>query len=140
MKKVIHISSIVEQHHAILKNWTSELEFYTIETSFLHRLLDENFIQLCGAITVEALKLNGERLLKLEKEEARMSGQLTRQARELEWITKNLIQENPRRITEFQHQIAREMVCINVEFRALKKNIFGIVEQLKDKNSLLVNT
>lgn len=139
MKKLSEVSETLLHHYVLVKKWNSDLEFFKMETAFLHRMLDEYFIRLVSTNSVEEVKINGERLLRLEREESMINLQLAHQLKEIEWIAKNLILENKNRMAEAQKEITRKMVLLNLEFKALKKNIFNLVEKLRHKGNLAIN-
>jgi len=138
MKIASSFSPLILQHYMLIKKWGSELEFLKIETSFLHRLLDEYFIRLMNSYLADDLKMSGERLLKLEKELSRTDAVMMRQFKEMKWIATNIIKENKNRITEARREIGYQMAQVTLEFRAIRKDIFKLVETQKHQDRLLV--
>ena len=138
MKIASSFSPLILQHYMLIKKWGSELEFLKIETSFLHRLLDEYFIRLMNSYLADDLKMSGERLLKLEKELSRTDAVMMRQFKEMKWIATNIIKENKNRIIEARREIGYQMAQVTLEFRAIRKDIFKLVEAQKHQDRLLV--
>jgi len=131
-------SPTILQHYVLVRKWSSDIEFFKIETYFLHRLLDEYFLRLCNSYLVKELKITGERLLALEKQQRRAARALRRQILETKWISKDLIQVNNDRITEAQVDIEYLMAQVTIEFKAIKKDVFKLVEKQRQRDRLLI--
>lgn len=127
------------KQYVIVRRWTSDIEFFKIETAFLHRLLDEHFIGLCSSNLVERLKQVGAELLDLEKNESKAGKKLHYQLRELGWIAKNLISENKDRLLASQVEIEYMMVNLIRQYHEVKKEIFSLIEEIRHENKQLIN-
>lgn len=130
MKTTFSLSQTSLQHYVLIRKWASDIEFFKIETAFLHRLLDEYFIRLTNGLFIQHLKNIGERLLILEKAESKADALIRRQLKEMEWMAKHLISENKDRVMDAQVELEFQMKSITCEFREIKRNIFKLVEQV----------
>jgi len=138
MKQKSLISSSCLQHYVLIRKWGSDMEFFKIETSFLHRLLDEYFVRLTNSLFIQDLKSNGEKLLNLEKEVSKVDLLIKRQLKELEWIAKNLISENKERVIDAQVELEFHMKSVALEFREVKTNIFKLIERVIHEDSFVI--
>jgi hypothetical protein len=141
MKTICQLSTTAEQHYLLIRKWRSDLEFYTIETSILHRLLDDNFLLLSNSYLVKELERTGERLLRLEREENYAVRKIKYQLMEIKWIATDMILENKDRIKDAQTDIQNQVAHIMLEYRMLKKDIFTLVgHQKQHERQLAYNT
>lgn len=138
MKRKSLISSSCLQHYVLIRKWGSDMEFFKIETSFLHRLLDEYFVRLTNSLFIQDLKSNGQKLLNLEKEVSKVDLLIKRQLKELEWIAKNLISENKERVIDAQVELEFHMKSVALEFREVKTNIFKLIERVIHEDSFVI--
>lgn len=139
MESTYPMSAKSLQYYVIAKRWASDIEFFKIETSFLNRLLDNYFVRLYNQKLLEKVKVSGERMLALAKDEVKVNQLIQRQLKEMEWIAKNQIKENVERISLSQVEIEHQMVNIMREFRELKKDIFKLVECILREEKQEVN-
>lgn len=127
------------RHYVIVKHRISDIEFFKVETAFLHRLLDEHFVSLCCSNRVGMLKQVGANLLNLEKNESKTNDKLRYQLRELGWIAKNLVTENKDRLSASQVEIEYMMVNLIREYHEVRKEIFGLIEGIRRGNKQLIS-
>jgi len=73
MEPAINMSARSLQYYVIGKHWASDLEFFRIETAFLHRLLDNYLTGPLDKINVTQLSTTGIKLYQLERYEARVN-------------------------------------------------------------------
>jgi hypothetical protein len=139
MKTLCQLSTTAEQHYVLIRKWRSDLEFFTMETSFLHRLLDDNFLRLCNSYLVKELERTGERLLRLERDENKAVRKMRYQLMEIKWIATNMILENKDRIKDAQEDMQHQIAHIMLEYRMLKKDIFMLVGNQNQNERQLVS-
>ncbi len=139
MKSITPLSAKSLQYYVILRHWISDIEFFKVDTAFLHRLLDDHFIRLCETSHITKLKQVGERLLNLEKNENKANEKLKYQIKELQWITKSLILENNDRILSSRVEMEYLIVSVARQYREVKKDVFILIEEIMRENKLLVS-
>jgi len=131
-------SPTILKHYLLVRKWSSDIEFFNIETSFLHRLLDEYFLSLCNSDLITELNITGERLLKLEKQQRNATQAIRKQFLEMKWISTNMIRESKNRITEAQVNIGNLIAQVTFEFKEVKMDVFRLIEKQLQKNRQLV--
>jgi hypothetical protein len=121
------------QYYVIALRWVSDLEFFNIETAFLHRLIDEYFIRLSDKTYFEKLKLVRNNLLKLEKDKSLADSLLTKQLKQVELMAEDIVPEKVENLTANQVQLEYLMADITNEYRAVKKELFALIENICGK-------
>ena len=127
------------QYYVIALRWVSDLEFFNIETAFLHRLIDEYFIRLSDKTYFEKLKLVGNNLLKLEKDKSRADNLLTKQLKQVELMAEDIVPEKAEDLTANQVQLEYLMADITNEYRTVKKELFVLIENVMRENKYRLN-
>lgn len=118
------------QYYAICKRWASDLEFFRIETGFLHRLIEDHFIGLLEENDVKQLSATGMKLYQLEKHENQLNKMLEAQLRYLELMAEDIIPDDSESLSGTQIELENLVFTVMYEYQALKKEIFGYVERL----------
>ena len=127
------------QYYVIALRWVSDLEFFNIETAFLHRLIDEYFIRLSDKTHFEKLKLAGNNLLKLEKDKSRADSLLTKQLKQVELMAEDIIPEKIENLTANQVQLEYLMADITKEYRTVKKELYTLIETVMREKKYSLN-
>jgi len=127
------------QYYVIALRWVSDLEFFNIETAFLHRLIDEYFIRLSDKTHFEKLKLAGNNLLKLEKDKSRADSLLTKQLKQVELMAEDIIPEKIENLTANQVQLEYLMADITKEYRTVKKELYTLIESVMREKKYSLN-
>jgi 3-hydroxyacyl-CoA dehydrogenase len=130
METVINMSARSLQYYVIGKHWASDLEFFRIETAFLHRLMDDYFARLLDETDVKQLSNTGMKLYQLEKDEARVSHMLSAQLKQLELMAEDSIPENTEELAGTQVHLENLVTTAMFEYRAVKNEIFELIEQV----------
>lgn len=117
------------QYYAITRQWASDLEFFRIETAFLHRLMDDYFIRL-NAGHPDELRQIREALSELEKDKSRADQLLHEQLRELELMAEDVIPEDTEQLVGKQINLENLIAGIVKEYRNVKRKLFSQVEQV----------
>lgn len=118
------------QYYAICKRWTSDLEFFRIETAFLHRLIEEHFVRLLEEADVISLSATGMKLYQLEKHENKLNKMLEAQLKCLELMAEDIIPDDSESLSGTQIQLENLMFTVMHEYQAVKKEIFGFMEKM----------
>jgi CRISPR/Cas system CMR subunit Cmr4 (Cas7 group RAMP superfamily) len=136
MKAPANLSSKSLQYYAEAKHWTSDLEFFKLETSFFHRLLDDYFIRLTSPYFIEKLKAIESKLLKFEEERHQADKMLTEQLMHIELMVEDTMPEALERIENKQSKLEDLMTTLIKDYRETKKELFDIVEKVMKDESL----
>jgi len=137
METIANMSARSLQYYVIGKHWASDLEFFRIETAFLHRLVDDYFVRLLDEINVTQLSNAGMKLYQLEKDEARVSHMLSAQLKQLELMAEDKIPENTEELAGSQMRLENLVTTVMLEYQSVKKEIFELTESVM-KNSKAV--
>lgn len=130
MNGVNSTSAAYRQYHAIATHWASDINFFKIETVFLHHLLDDYFIRLSGPEYLEALKNVGIKLLQLEKDKYSADLHLIEHLKNLEGQTEDLVFDRGEFLADKHQQMEHAMIHLTTTYRALKKELFILIEQV----------
>ncbi len=136
MGTITSMSARSLQYYVIDRRWASDIEFFKIETAFLHRLLDDYFVRLCNPVHIDQLKYVGKNLLKLEKEECQADLLITEQLKNVELMTEDIIPENADELTVNQVKLEYLMTNLIREYREVKQELFALVESVMVENKL----
>ena len=133
------MSSRSLQYYVTARQWSSDLEFFKIETAFLHRLMDDYFVPLCDKTYFEKFKIAGKELLKLEKESVRTDNLLIDQLKQVELMAEEIIPENAEDLAANQVQLEALMTRLTVDYRGVKKQLFELVESVIRENNKTID-
>ncbi|EHQ31175.1 hypothetical protein [Mucilaginibacter paludis] len=139
MENISTLSSSSVQYYVTSRKWLSDLEFFKIETAFLHRLLDEHFTPLSDQTYILKLRQVGKRLLNLEKDEKEAHQLIKDQLKRVELISENLIPEIKEALPVAQAELEITMTKLTAEYREVKKELFRLVECVMHKNKFLLS-
>jgi hypothetical protein len=128
------------QYYVITRRWASDLEFFKIETAFLHRLMEEYIIGLTDPAYIEKLKQAAKKLLKLERDEYRTEVLLNDQFKHVVRMAEDVILENSEDLTVNQVQLEYLITNLSFEFREVKKELFVLVENVMDENKMITGS
>jgi hypothetical protein len=136
MKTITTMSVRSLQYYVIARRWASDLEFFKIETAFLHRLMDDYFIPLCDKTYFEKFKQTGKNLLRLEADSNKADILLTDQLKHVELMAEDIIPEDAEELAVNQVQLEYLMNNLTHEYRDVKKQLFELVESIIKENGL----
>lgn len=137
MESAARISARSLQYYVVGTHWASDLEFFRIETLFLHRLLDDYFVRLLGGGHLKELSRTGNKLLTLEKNEVSVSKSLTEQLKQLELMAEDIIPEDTEELAGRQAKLENEVANITNQYREIKKELFELVENAMHGRKLI---
>ncbi|MFC3560579.1 hypothetical protein [Pedobacter jamesrossensis] len=118
------------QYHALAKHWASDVDFFKVETVFLHHLLDDYFIRLSSPEYLEALKSVGAKLLQLEKDKYSADILLCKHLKNLEGQTEELLFNHGELLEDKHEQMEHVMTHLTSTYRTVKKELFFLVQQV----------
>lgn len=139
METTISLSVPAIHYYGKARHWTSDLEFFKIETTFFYRLLNDYFIRVVDPAPMEAIKLTVSKLSKLEEDEGHAMKLVGDQLKQLELISENIIPENQEELGSKQAELESLMAKLNQEYRAVKNELFALVESAIRDTKLVVN-
>ena len=137
METVLSLSARSQQFYVLCRHWESDLEFFRIETAFLHRLLDDYFVQLLSPEYFEDLKKITRKLFELEKEENGLSQQIMNQVKQLELAAESVIPEDAEKLTDEQATIESLYLKLITDYKEVKKEMFSQVEKAMHQKKLI---
>jgi hypothetical protein len=137
MEHGIDLSGRATQYYALSRQWESDLEFFRIETAFLHRLLDDYFVRLLAPAHIEQLKEAGRNLYKLETDEGKLNKLVDDQLKKLSLISEAIIPEDQEELGLKHRQLEQSVSKLTTEYREVKKQLFELVEKVMSENKLI---
>lgn len=137
MESAANISSRSLQYYVIDRHWASDLEFFRIETAFLHRLLEDHFVPLCNQAHIAELTHAGMKLYSLEKEETVVAKLLQDQLKQLELMAEDIIPEDADDLAANQIRLEAMVTKLINDYRTTKKEIFMLVGGVAHQNKLI---
>jgi len=132
-----NLSALTTQYYVIARKWASDLEFFKIENSFLHRLLEDHFIKMTTPEYIERLKHIGKQMYELDNDISRADTQVDRQLKKMELMAENVIPESPDELTDIQNSLDGLITKITDEYRALKRELFETISSLISNRQML---
>jgi hypothetical protein len=116
-------------YSALAKRWSSDLEYFTIESRFLHRLFEDYQMTFYSPAFNGQLKELERRLSELEKQGQSYAVKVAAQLARLEKINSSR-QNQDRILIEKEHlEFEQQLMDFIERFRELKKELFEFVEQ-----------
>ena len=137
MESLLPISSRSLQYYVIAKRWSSDLEFFRLESSFLHQLLDRYISRLQDEAHLQKLVKARKNLQEIEQQS--VDGLLLRQIMLLELMAEDVIPEDTDALAAVQIKLEQYMSELNRSFRAVKQKIFPLVLGSQHSDQLFPN-
>lgn len=137
METALSLSARSQQSYVLCRHWQKDLEFFRIETAFLHRLLDDYFVQLLSPEFFDKLKQASSKLFELERDETGVSEQLAAQMKQLELAAENVIPEDAEMLADTQATIESQLLKLINEYREVKKEMFALVENARHHKKII---
>lgn len=126
------------QYYVIARQWTSDLEFFRIETSFLHRLMDHQLLRSPTDSQRRSLIISGKSLLKLEREEQEAGTILADQLCQLELMAEDIIPEDTESLTSVQVKLEYAIAGLTRDYRKVKQELFELVSSIIQEKKAVV--
>jgi hypothetical protein len=139
METTISLSVPAIHYYVKARQWASDLEFFKIETAFFYRLLNDYFIRVVEPAPLEAIKEMVSKLSTLEEDEERGIKSVGDQLKQLELISENSITENLDELASKQVKLENLMAKLNQEYRAVKNELFALVESAIRDTEIIKN-
>lgn len=137
METALSLSARSQQIYVLCRHWESDLEFFRIETAFLHRLLDDYFVQLLSPEYFEDLKESTQKLFELEKEENSLRQQITTHMKQVELAAEHVAPEDAEKLADDQATIEALLLKLINDYREVKKEMFALVEKAMHRKNLV---
>ena len=137
METALSLSARSQQIYVLCRHWESDLEFFRIETAFLHRLLDDYFVQLLSPEYFEDLKKSTQKLFVLEKEENSLRQQIMDHMKQVELAVENVAPEDAEKLADDQATIEALLLKLINDYREVKKEMFALVEKAMHSKNLI---
>ena len=137
METALSLSARSQQIYVLCRHWESDLEFFRIETAFLHRLLDDYFVQLLSPEYFEDLKKCTQKLFEVEKEENSLRQQIMDHLKQMELAAENVAPEDAEKLAGDQATIETLLLKLINDYREVKKEMFALVEKAMHRKDLV---
>ena len=137
MESLLPISSRSLQYYVIAKRWSSDLEFFRLESSFLHQLLDRYISRLQDEPHLQ--KMVEARKDLQEIKQLSVDDLLLRQITQLELMAEDVIPEDADALAAVQVKLEYYMSGLNRSFRTVKQKIFRLVLDSRHNDRLFPN-
>lgn len=134
MKLSANLSSKSNQYYVIAKQWTSDLEFFKVESNFFHYLLDRYFIGLSSPEYIEKLKQLGLELRALEEDRQKIDILVGEQLKLMVIVAEDIVPEDSEKIEATQSTLEFLMNRLVKKYREIKKELFDTVEKATKAN------
>lgn len=125
------------QYYVIARKWLSDLEFFKIETAYLHQLTDDYIVRLQDTEHIHQLIEVGRELKKLEQME--ITNMLATQITLLELMAEDIIPEDSESLAATQVQLEYFITDLNHQFRKVKQELYHLVLDVKHKYKIISN-
>ena len=132
--------SVYIYHDESLK-WVNELEFIADEQVFLENLLSSHFLELSSSEHYERTVKLIDKLKDVERRGKELMDSIELHNKHMATMIESLQVEYDKRLEEDHEMIQRDFDNYIVQFKYVKKKIFGIIKQimLDHKQKLLIN-
>jgi len=137
METALSLSARSQENYVLCRHWESDLEFFRIETAFLHRLLDDYFVQLLSPEHIKELKKSSQKLFELEKEENSLRQQITTHMKQIELAAESVIPEDAEKLADDQATIESLLIKLINDYREVKKEMFALIEKGANRKKLI---
>lgn len=117
------------QYFVIAKKWSSDLEFYKIEITFLRSLLENNYYILQSNGEKDTLKRINNDLMRLDVEKVQLERALDEQIQQLELMSEDVIPEDATQVAGKQIRLEYMVTELFSEYKDLKREIFYLVQE-----------
>lgn len=139
MENLTEMSDRAEQYHTLAKRWSSDLEFFQIETDFLLQLQRDYLIRLTGKVAGETLKAIDDQILGLQLDMHEAAVRCREQLDRLTAIAENVTPEDISYLLTENNGLADLMVNLNQEYQEVKKALFTQVKRVMHEYKLLTD-
>ncbi|MDB5144990.1 MAG: hypothetical protein JWQ66_3703 [Mucilaginibacter sp.] len=129
MNDIDQNTEILTQDYTILNHWAAKNAFFRIETSFLHRLLDDHIAHCPETDQVKKFRQVKLDLRQLEAHELHIEAVLKQQMENLSAMVKgefNVIEDD---LAAKQEQLKKLMAGLTLEYRDFKQQLFALSKE-----------
>lgn len=130
MKISVELSTKSGQYYVRAEHWASDLEFFKIESAFIHHLLEKYAVSLSSSADLERLKKIWRELRVLDEERQKIEILIHEQLELIARVAENVVPENLEKIEASHLTIELMMTEVTKKYRELKKHLFETVEHL----------
>lgn len=136
MKSKHDMSEHIQQDCNKVKRWTSDLEFYKVECSFLHNLLDNYFNRLSTPRHIDRLKYLENELIKLEDERHEIDKLLGAYMIQVKSVADTMEAEEQKDLEDKYSKLWSLMEELTLRIRKVKKELYAIIEKVIEEDEL----
>lgn len=126
------------EYYVISRRWTSDLNFYKIETAFFHRLIEDHFTGLSAPENIATMKAAGKKLFSIAVEISNADKMLAGQLKQIELIAKNIIIEDDEALALTQAQLEALLNNITQQCCEIKAGLFHLVKCIMRRKNILL--
>lgn len=119
-----------EELHILTDKWKSDLEFYSFELSFLHKLIDKYYIWLTNDELINEVEQAASRVFAADKSRNVLVIKTIKHLRHIEDIMENEFAFNTQEFKKEHEELENKLASFYKNFKLLKKEVFALTEQV----------
>jgi len=122
--------------HVLTDKWKSDLEFYSFELGFLHKLIDKYYIWLTNDELINEVEGAASRVFAANKSRDFLAMKTLQHLRHLEEIMENEFSFDAQQFRKEHEDLENKLVVFYKNFKLLKKEVFSLTEQVLEGDSV----
>lgn len=122
-------TSTVQYYYAMAKKWTNDLDYFSCESRYFHKLFDDFFLIYNSRLYHQELQELKSSLYELEKEKSETAKKLMLHFKNLEVMVNEKIAIKTEKIERFQVDMEYKVNGLIGRFGKIKKGLYDIVVQ-----------
>jgi hypothetical protein len=127
METTITLPASSLSYYANAKIWVDDLDYFKVENTFMNRMLDDYSIPLTDVITMERVRLIGQKLIKLQADKSYSDTILSELFINLKLVAEEVIPENIAELAYKQMELEYLITNLNSGYREIKRDLLGLL-------------
>lgn len=119
-----------DELHVLTDKWKSDLEFYSFELNFLHKLIDKYYIWLTNDELINEVESAASKVFAADKARAILAIKTLKHLRHIEEIIDNEFVYDAQEFKEEHEELENKLANFYKNFKLLKKEVFALTEQV----------
>lgn len=119
-----------EELHIITDKWKSDLDFYSFELRFLHKLIDKYYIWLTNDELLNEVEQIASRVATANKVRNVLTIKTLKHLRHIEDVFENEFVYDAQEFKNEHAELENKLVNFYKNFKLLKKEVFALTEQV----------
>lgn len=125
-----------EELYVLTDKWKSDLEFYSFELSFLHKLIDKYYIWLTNDELINEVEGAASKVFAANRTRNTLSLKTLQHLRHLEEIMENEFSYDGQLFRKEHEELENKLAAFYKNFKLLKKEVFLLTEQVLEGESV----